>query len=734
VFSDGAGVVLLKPLSHAIRDKDNIHAVILGSAINNDGRSKVGFTAPSTLGQADVLRQAYNVSKVSLESISYIEAHGTGTQIGDPIEIEALKSVFKNTNSVVLGSVKSNLGHLDVAAGVASLIKVVLALKNKTIPQTLHFNELNTKIDLKNTCFSINRHAVDWRSEDCVLRAGVNSFGIGGTNAHVIVEQAPSLNGDEMELVKDNLLLFSAKAEISLENYLKQIKKYVEEKEFYLEDLAFTQNFGRAWFDVRAAIHFSSKKDLVNKVDQLIENKSYAHIVAKQKIIFAFAGVGSEYPAMGVDLFKNVKLFREIVEEIASDTVLKNNQVDVSDLLYGSQDNLRRFEENKEIALFTFEYALGKFLIALGIEPFFMIGHGVGEYVAAVMSGVLSPGDAFKILFARKEINRQFEVPALLSINAGLNELAPHLTDEIFVAACNASTSTVVAGVSSTLDQFKQVLAGVGIRSILIPNTQIFNAGLSRNELIAFGDLLHTIKINPPTIPYLSSISGRNITEESVVKQDYWLDLMTQTIRFDEGISELLKYEHTTFLEVGPSMVISAWINRNTYKLPSQYAVSVVKNRHERASDINKLNELLTELWKRGVAIKFDKVDHCMEGKKISMPTYQFDKKYNWVDREIIDLHSMAERNSSVPAKMENSFTTKHEIEQQLLNIWSEVIGGASIDTRKNLFEMGITSLDAINVHRKLKSQINIQVEVTAMFEHPTIESFSEHLLNLTEN
>ena len=722
VFSDGAGVVLLKPLAQAQKDGDHIHAVILGSAINNDGKSKVGFTAPSTTGQAEVIRQAYKVSKTPPESISYLETHGTGTSLGDPIEMEALKSVFKNNESVRLGSVKSNIGHLDAAAGIASLLKVVMALKHRKLPATLHFNELNRKIDLNGTSFSINDELTPWRANNA-RRAGVNSFGIGGTNAHVIVEEAPEVAAASEDQSEERLMLFSAKTDTSLVNYLTKFKGRLAEEDFSLADVSYTQNFGRAWFNKRAALHFSDRAELEKKLTRLIDSKNVTEAKARQKVMFAFGGIGAEYPQMGADLYRKVKLFREVVEE--TEAALGH---EVLQPLYEALPSAGQpyVEENKEVVLFCFEYALGRFFMRLGLQPFFMIGHGVGEYVSATLSGVLSLPDAYKILQERKKINSAYEAPTLLSVQSSLAEVTAHLNGHnIAVAACNSEFNTVVSGASDDLLTFKQELTTLGMRSAVVPNTQVFNT--STLDLSEQEEVLNTVTFNKPKIPYISCVTGEKVDAPTTRSRAYWHDLMTKPIRFDRGINELLKYEHSVFLELGPSMVISSWINRSKRKRPTQSAYHTVKNRHERISDLTKLNEVLAELWKKGVPVRLDQLEHCTTGKRVPLPTYQFDRKHIWVEKEYLDANSLGTK-PTAPEEIDAPVFTRKEIEEKLRQLWGQVVNDPDMSPEKNLFESGITSLDAIHVNRLVREQMGVELEVTALFEYPTIKSFAGHL------
>ena len=721
VFSDGAGVVLLKPLAQALQDGDHIHAVIRGSAINNDGKSKVGFTAPSTTGQTEVIKQAYKTSKTPPESVSYLETHGTGTSLGDPIEIEAIRSVFKRNETLRLGSVKSNIGHLDAAAGVASLLKVVMSLKHRELPATLHFNELNHKIDLNGTSFSVNGKLTPWETD--VRRAGINSFGIGGTNAHLIVEEAPEVAAASEDQSEEGLMLFSAKTETSLTNYLTKFKECLAEKDYRLADVSYTQNFGRTWFNKRAALHFSDRAELEKKLHKLIDSKNVTEAKARQKILFAFGGIGAEYPQMGADLYRRVKLFREVVEE--TETALGHQ---ILRPLYEAPRSASQpyLEENKEVVLFCFEYALGRFFTRLGLQPFFMIGHGVGEYVSATLSGVLSLPDAYKILQERKRINSAYEAPTLLSIQSSLAEVTAHLNGHnIAVAACNSEFNTVVSGASDDLLMFKQELATSGVRSAVVPNTQVFNTSVI--DLHDWEGVLNTITFNEPQIPYISCVTGEKIDAPTARSTAYWRDLMTKPIRFDRGINELLKYEHSVFLELGPSMVISSWINRNKRKRPTQSAYHTIRNRHERISDLTKLNEVLAELWKKGVSVGLNQLEHCTTGKRVPLPTYQFDRKRIWVEKEYLDANSLGTK-PTVPEKIDAPVFTRKEIEEKLRQLWGQVINDPDMSPEKNLFESGITSLDAIHVNRLVREQIGVELEVTALFEYPTIKSFAGHL------
>lgn len=733
VFSDGGGVVLLKTLKQALQDNDPIHAVILGSAINNDGRSKVGFTAPSTTGQAEVLRQAYKSAKVPPESIGYVETHGTATQIGDPIEIEALKSVFGGNPSLLLGSVKSNLGHLDVAAGVASLIKAILALKHRVIPPTLHFRALNDKIVQDDTRFSINTAPVAWDGAHPVRRCGVNSFGIGGTNAHVILEEAPARQC-QPAAAAPGLLLVSARTENALAASLRQLSAYVADSGVSLTDLAFTQNFGRVHFDKRVAIPFAGREELREKLETILQKEAFAHSQRKQKVIFAFGGIGPEYPGMGAELLGGVALFREALDGLAQEVRRLDPGLDIVAGLYaGSPDHGTPFEENKEVLLFCFQYALATLLVRVGVEPSLMIGHGVGQYVAAAVSGVLSVPDALRILLARKRINRRAAVPSLLSIHAGLAEVAAHLGDGVTLAACNAATSTVVAGPEAALGALKEKLARLAVRSAVIPNTQVFNTGLPPADLAELAGVTDGVRPSRPRIPYHCCITGEKVTAETVAGRDHWSDLASKPIRFDLALNEAMQYEGATFVEIGPSVVISAWVNRHPRRLAGQSTLNVVRNRHERTSDVARLNEVLGELWKRGVPVALDRLEHLRKGNRTWIPVYPFDRKYIWIPTEQLQLHRAAKGPEAAKAPV-GAALSRTEIARQLQEIWGQVLGDEAIHPEKNLFEMGVTSLDAVNANRILKDRLNVHVEVTTLFEYPTIASCANYVFERSQN
>jgi acyl transferase domain-containing protein/acyl carrier protein len=636
INGEGAGIVVLKRLDNAIGDGDTIHAVIKGTAINNDGHRKVGYTAPSVEGQKEVIQAALEMAEVEPGTISYVEAHGTGTTLGDPIEIEALKMVFNNgidtpikrKHFCGIGSVKSNFGHLDSAAGVAGFIKTVLSLKHRKIPASLHFEKPNPKIDFDNSPFYVNAILKDWEG-DFPLRAGVSSFGIGGTNAHVILEEAPTHPSFSEE--SSPLLLWSAKTKPALDRMTENLKHYIREHPgIDLADLAYTLQVGRASFKYRNMIVGREIKT---------ENLHSSRVTTdeKRRVLFMFPGQGSQYIQMGLGLYHIEPVFKEAMDRCFG--ILESlMEKDLKAILYPNEGASHVWAteqinqtENTQPLIFVFEYSLAALLMEWGIQPHAMIGHSIGEYVAACLSGVFTLENALKIVVLRARLMQRVPYGAMLSVALAMHKLYPMLgtakkSSELSLAAVNGPDICVVSGTHDAIDRFNRELIAQGIKTRSLHTSHAFHSPMMETILEEFESQVREIPMSTPQLPYISNITGQWITREQAVDPGYWTRHIRDTVRFELGLELLSQEEQSIYLEIGPGTALSTFARKYPDTIPAASIINLVRHPiGEKGPDHRYLIEKLGKLWLLGVAI--DWKAFYKEGKRtrIPLPTYPFE-------------------------------------------------------------------------------------------------------------
>ncbi len=635
VGGNGVGIVVLKKLRDAIKEGDNIHAIIKGSARNNDGIQKVGFTAPSIEGQAKVIKAALQDSNINPETISYVEAHGTGTLLGDPIEIRGLETAFASDKKqfCAIGSVKTNIGHLNAASGVAGLIKTVLSLKHKQIPPSLHFKTPNSKINFADSPFYVNTELKEWRSDKYPLRAGVSSFGIGGTNAHIILEEAPELKASS-ESRDYQLVVFSGKAHTTLKRNIENFETYLRANEFEnVADIAYTQNIGRKSFGYREFIVCENRKEAIDLLSS--RDKTGIGVPVRhgdnQTIVFMFPGQGSQYINMCHGLYKSEDYFRNEVDkcfEIVSDRWDK----DLKSVLFTNSDleqknNIYDTEFTQPI-LFVIEYALARLLLRWGINPDVMIGHSIGEYTAACISGVLSLEDALTLVVKRGEIMQKASNGSMLNIAISVEKLRPLLEQQknISLAAINSLQSCVISGTDEAVHEFKDIIIKEGYECKLLRCSHAFHSYMMDDILEDFNQIVQTVKINPQQIPFISNLSGRQADDKEISKPGYWINHLRQPVRFGEGIQNVMSNEKVVFIEVGPGNVLSSFVRSNKLKGKQHKVVNTVRHPNQESNDLKYLFKGVGELWKMGVSVNWNGYYEGESRRKVSLPTYPFEK------------------------------------------------------------------------------------------------------------
>ncbi len=667
VGGEGAGVVVLKSLEDAIADRDYIHAVIKSTAINNDGISKVGFSAPSVEGQAGVIKAALLMAEVEPESISYIEAHGTGTTLGDPVEVEALKLAFNTSRKGFcgIGSVKTNIGHLDAAAGAAGFIKTVLTLKHRQIPPSLHFKIPNPKIDLENSPFYVVHELSEWKSDRKPLRAGVSAFGIGGTNVHAILEEAPAqepgIRDQELEGREYQLILLSARTGSALErmsenlvNYLKESQNNPANPGINLADAAYTLQVGRKAFGHRKML-VCSDSDLNEAIDSLSSSdsekiRSFVSKGENKPTAFMFPGQGAQYVNMGLGIYKTEPVFREEMDR-CFEILTPIMGYDIKEILYPSfmsnksnrsyMSDINQTEITQPV-IFSFEYALAKLLIKWGIKPYAMIGHSIGEYVAACLCGVLSLEDALNLVAVRGKLIQKVPSGSMLSVPLPEEELKPFLKEEISVAlaAVNGPSLCVVSGSHEDIDEFAKQLEEKSCQTRKLHTSHAFHSKMLEGILGEFEEKVKQIKLNKPVEPFLSNLTGKWMTAQEAIDPSYWVKHLRHTVRFADGVEEMIKKKISVFVEVGPGKALSTFVRQAAKKVKEEkrFVVNLVRHPKEDASDNRYLFDRVGQLWLYGTSIDWSSLYDGEQRHRLPLPTYPFEGQRYWIDEDTLKI------------------------------------------------------------------------------------------------
>ncbi|BAY50149.1 beta-ketoacyl synthase (plasmid) [Scytonema sp. HK-05] len=649
IGGNGVGTVLLKRLSDAIADGDYIHAVIKGSAINNDGSLKVGYTAPSVEGQAAVISEAQAIAGVDVETITYIEAHGTGTVLGDPIEIAALTQAFRGTTEkkgfCAIASVKTNIGHLDTAAGIAGLIKTVQALKHKFLPPSLHFEKPNPKIDFANSPFYVNTTLSEWKTDGTKRRAGVSSFGIGGTNAHVILEEAPTIEPSGKSRPWQ-LLLLSAKTDSALDTATANLAAHLKEHpEINLADVAYTQSIGRRAFEHRRILVCQDINEAANALNPLDPKQVFTSFIEPKArpVVFMFSGQGAQYVNMALELYQTEPTFREQVD-ICSELLKPHLKLDLRDVLFPSGKLTEVATQQitqtaiAQPALFVIEYALAKLWIEWGVHPQAMIGHSIGEYVAACLANVFSLEDALALVTARGQLMQQLPSGAMLSVPLPENKVQTLLGKELSLAAVNGPNFCVVSGITEAVEALEKHLAQQGVECRRLHTSHAFHSKMMEPILETFTQQVKKVSLNPPEIAYVSNVSGTWITAAEATNPEYWANHLRSTVRFADGVQQFLNDSEQILLEVGPGRTLSTLARQHPNKAAQQLVLSSLRHPQDRQSDVAFLLTTLGKLWLAGVQVDWSRFYAREQRHRLPLPTYPFERQRYWLEpRDLAD-------------------------------------------------------------------------------------------------
>jgi amino acid adenylation domain-containing protein len=644
VRGNGAGIVVIKRLEDALRDGDHIRAVIKGSAINNDGANKVGYTAPSIIGQRDVIRQALLEAKVNPETISYLEAHGTATSLGDPIEVSALTQAYRAAGAeknafCAIGSVKSNIGHTDAAAGVAGLIKTVLALEHKLIPPTLHFEKPNPKIDFDHSPFYVNTKLAEWNPQNIPRRAGVSSFGIGGTNAHVIVEEAPFQ--DKPAACRPwQLVLLSAKTATALATAAGNLEAHLHKNSsLNLADVAHTLQVGRAEFAHRCFVVAENNLDVMDALNARHTRPLPASVVSREscRVAFLFPGQGAQVVNMGKQLYAHEPLFRELVDK-CSDLLQPHLNLDLRSVLYPApgeyewaESELRQTRTTQP-SLFVIEYALARMWMSWGIQPEIMLGHSVGEYVTACLAGVLSLEDALKLIAIRGRLMQSCAPGGMLAVAASAEELQPYLKSGLDLAAINGSRSCVLAGPLESVELEERKLAERQIVCRRLQSSHAFHSRMMEPIIAEFIDEVKKVRLNAPQMRYLSNLTGDWITPEQATDPNYWGMQLRGTVQFSRAIQNLCAGRGLVTLEVGPGHSNSTAIRQTVAKADLPVILTSLPDVRTDELDVKHVLTALGQLWLQGASVNWYAFASGETRRRVPFPSYPFERQRYWID------------------------------------------------------------------------------------------------------
>ncbi len=750
VYGSGVGVVVLKRLPDAIRDGDHIECVILGTAINNDGSRKIGFTAPSVDGQAAVIADALAVADVEASSISYVEAHGTGTTLGDPIEIAALTKAFRESTEdsgyCAIGALKTNIGHLDAGAGVAGLIKTALALKHKQIPASLNFKQPNPQIDFANSPFYVNDKLRAWETAGYPRRAGISSFGLGGTNFHAIVQEAPDVESSGPSR-PFHLLTLSAKSGNALARATAELAEHLKTNpDLNLADVAYTLQRGRGSMTYRRSWICQDINDAITKLESDDgKQPDPPPSVAAATIAFMFPGQGAQHVNMGRELYEHEKVFKHEVDACC-EQLKPLLATDLRDLLYPEPSQQERARElltetrYTQPALFVVEYALARLWQSWGIQPAAMIGHSIGEYVAAALAGVFSVSDALKIVAIRGRLMQEQPAGSMLAVSLPEQQVQRLLIGELALAASNAPELSVVSGPTAEIDALSKQLSDEGVHSRVLHTSHAFHSPMMEPVVEQLLAELRNVRLSAPTIPFISGVTGNWISDAQAQDPAYWAKQLRDPVRFSRGIVELQSEPNRILLEVGPNKTLYSLAKQHrTANGESAAIVASLKHVQQTQHDLSCILAALGELWAAGIEVDWSKFYQDQRRLRVSLPSYPFEQKRYWLSsqppiNQAPNLTAIDHQGSNVPAPAPPVSVTvdrKAAVLQELTKILCELSGidAAAIQPSASFLEMGFDSLFLTRANVAFQKKFKVKITFRQLFEEaPTLDALAAYI------
>jgi amino acid adenylation domain-containing protein len=759
VFTSGVGAVLLKGLDQAVADGDNILAVIKGAAMNNDGAHKASYMAPSIDGQIDVITDAQRRAGIDPATIRLVETHGTATPLGDPIEVAALARAYQTNaagsdRKIALGAVKSNIGHTDAAAGVAGLIKTVLALNHQAIPPTLHFERPNPEIDFDDTPFYVPSRLEPWPAGGEPRRAGVSSFGVGGTNAHVVLEEAPAAPVKASARPR-HLLTLSARTESALATMRRALADRLEAHHPALADVSYTLACGRADLTYRSHVVASGIDEAVAALRDDDTAPAKLEMEAPD-VVMMFPGQGSQFVGMGRELYEHEPTYRAAIDRCAR--VLEPLiGLDLRHVLYPADEADPAMAEQltgtglAQPAIFAVSYAVAQLWFSWGVQPATLVGHSVGEYVAAVLAGVFTLEDALKIIASRASLMQSLPGGSMRAVRIPVDELAAHLGDGVSLAAINTPSSAVVSGPDDAMGRFEARMQAAGLETIELHTSHAFHSEMMDPILARFRDVIAGVERHAPEIPIISTVTGAPLTNAEAFDPDYWAMQVRRPVRFSDAVSRLHEEPGRVYLECGPGTTLSGAVRQHPNGTNGDARIAVVDSLGHPGKRLPALQPFLEgvgKLWQAGVPV--DRIAAYGEERRrrVPLPTYPFERQRHWVDPPPLSANGAtaaraagsAEQIASPPVAPSPS-TPDRSLKDQALG-WAPVadelaamvcrLGGmdaSAIDRAADFADLGLDSLFLTQLSSQIRKQLGVRVRLAEMLEEtPTIDSLAKRI------
>ncbi|MCP5054248.1 MAG: AMP-binding protein, partial [bacterium] len=723
-----------------------------------------------------VIRTALEAARVHPETISYIETHGTGTQLGDPIEIESLKQAFNTPKRkfCAIGSVKTNIGHLDAAAGIAGFIKTVLSLKHKTLPPSLHFNTPNPKIDFPNSPFYVNNKLTEWKSSHTPLRAGVSAFGIGGTNAHVILEEAPPPPSHPQSKRSHYLLLLSAKTEAALDTMTQNLVIHlqppppasnpdnqvnqVNPTNQGSDHIAYTLQVGRKSFPYRQMLVVQDAGEAIHHLSDPGSPKVKRHYTPDEPriTVFMFPGQGSQYVNMGLGLYHTEPLFRNQMDR-CFEILTPLMETDIKEILYPAVSDNNTGSDLSPIyhagysqpILFSFQYALAKVLMTWGVMPDAILGYSLGEYVAACISGVISLEDALKLVVVRGKLVENVHPGVMLNVPFGWNEVKELIEDAPISLSADNGNTCIITGTEEVISDFETRMGKKLFAAVRIPATHAIHSPLVAPVTDRFREAVGNVELNKPRIPYLSNVTGNWVTDREAMNPGYWANHMLGAVQFDKSIARLLENQRGLFIEVGPGNAICSMIRRRDDKLPGHIVTNLTRLPRENIPDPEFLLNKLGYLNICGLEIDWEAYYESANAKhrRVPLPVYPFQGKKYWFDGNPYHMIATGQTQPSASTQLPRSETTAtastrfHRpetgtpytapgtgTERQLARIFRDFMGAGEVGVLDNFFSLGIDSIKLMSISLKIREELNVRLPVPEYFNNPTIRELARFI------
>ncbi len=773
---EGGGIVVLKRLSDAQRDGDNILAVLKGSAVNQDGESS-GLTAPNALAQKEVINMALDSAGLSPDDVDYIEAHGTGTRLGDPIEARALGMVFNGKRvKTLIGSVKSNIGHLQAASGIASVIKVILAMQHGRIPASLHFDKPSSNIPWDELPVEVCAKQRAWLRNGKLCSAGVSSFGFSGTNSHIILQSAPEMTTAKVESGTTyasrsqlQILTLSAKNEIALQQTVRNYRDYfTAHPDVDINDVCYTAALGRTHFSRRVTVMGGEAREFENALSGYLEGQTNRVIfhqgntavpfqARRSDVVFMFTGQGAQYAGMGRLLYEKYPVFKMAMDRC--DDILKSHDVMLMDLLYGNNvaDDLINQTSNVQPAIFAIEYSLAELWKTWGVKPTMALGHSLGEYVAACVAGVFSLEDGLKLVSARGKLIRSRcqggIMAALFSSIEKMSKIILEGDGKVSIAAINAPENVVISGEEEDVKMLLAKLEKEGVKHSVLRVSHAFHSHLIKPMTEEYRKILSEIEFFPPAIPVISNLTGEPVDEDHIKTVDYWIRHLLEPVRFSDSINYVVKQGNNLFLEIGPHVVLSGLGSKCVPENDCTWVSSLVKG----GDDIKEILTGLSTLYVNGVKIDWEGYYKSFNSncRKIVLPTYPFQRKRYWKELVNLDKSPVGSISSDIiedddHSKFDNIHTESADLEKsgselsqignncsnnkgvilpELINIIQNIAGIEEVDIYEDLFKIGLSSIMLTRLKQRIESDYDVDVEMKRFYsESNTVDKLADYV------